>query len=233
LSIDVLRFILERLSKQYTVWLLLLMMKRRIVLFGGTFDPIHLGHTTVAAAAAEHIGAEKLIFIPAKRSPLKGFLPRASDGDRLEMIALATADDKSFEASDFELRKPAPSYTLETVQKFRAEYGDEVSIHWLIGADGVNDLAYWHMIVELIDACNLTTMYRAGCEPPSFAKCEAAWGRRRVEKLEQNIVQTPLIDISSTEIRWGLAEGRNVSKMLHPAVYGYIRQRGLYQSQEK
>ena len=209
------------------------MTKRRIVLFGGTFDPIHLGHTTVAADAAKHIGAEKLVFIPAKRSPLKGFLPKANDDDRLEMITLATADEKSFQVSDFELQKPAPSYTLETVLKFQQEYGDEASIYWLIGADGVDDLAYWHMIVELVDACNLTTMYRAGCELPDFTKFEAMWGRRRVDKLRQNIIQTPLVDISSTEIRKRLTDGLNVSTMLHPAVSDYISQHGLYRSQEK
>jgi len=202
------------------------MAKRRIVLFGGTFDPIHLGHTTVAADAARLIGAEKLVFIVAKRSPLKGFLPKASDDERLEMITLATADEKSFE-------KPAPSYTLETVRKFQKEYEGKASIYWLIGADGVDDLAHWHMIIELIDVCNLTTMYRAGCEPPDFIKFEAIWGRLRVDKLQRNIVQTPLVDISSTEIRKRLAEGRDVSIMLHPAVSGYIRQNGLYQSQEK
>ena len=209
------------------------MVERRIILFGGTFDPVHLGHTTVAAEAVIKIGAERAVFIPAKRSPLKGFLPKADDRDRLEMIALATADEKSFEVSDFELSKSAPSYTLETVEKFRDKYGDEASIHWLIGADGVNDLTYWHMIAELIDACNLTTMYRAGCEPPSFTRFEALWGRERVEKLERNIVETSLIDISSTEIRKRLAEGSDVSRMLHPAVYGYICKHGLYRLQEE
>ncbi len=209
------------------------MTKRRIVLFGGTFDPIHLGHTKVAADAAKQIGAEKLVFIPAKRSPLKGFAPRASDDDRLEMITLATADEKSFQVSDFELQKPAPSFTLETVRKFQKEHGGEASIYWLIGADGVDDLAYWHMIVELIDACNLTTMYRAGCEPPNFGKFESIWGRGRVEKLQRNVVQTPLVNISSTEIRKRLAEGLDVSTMLHPAVLAHISQHGLYQSQGK
>ncbi|MHC4580140.1 MAG: nicotinate-nucleotide adenylyltransferase [Planctomycetota bacterium] len=209
------------------------MTKRRIVLFGGTFDPIHLGHTTVAGDAAKRIGAEKLVFVPAKRSPLKGFLPEASDDDRLAMITLATAGEESFEVSDFELQKPAPSYTLETVQKFQKEHGDEASIYWLIGADSVDDLAYWHMVVELIDACNLTTMQRAGCRSPDFAKFEAVWGRRRVDKLQRNVVRTPLVDISSTEIRRRLAEGLDVSRMLHPGVWGYIRQHGLYRSQEK
>jgi nicotinate-nucleotide adenylyltransferase len=207
----------------------LFMNKRKIALFGGTFDPIHLGHTSVAADARRRVGAEKIIFIPAKRSPLKGFLPRASDADRFNMIALAIAGEKSFEVSDYELSKPAPSYTLETVRKFQNDFGGETAIHWLVGADGVDDLVYWHRIAELIDACHLTTMYRAGCEPPDFTRFEGRWGRRRVEKLQQDIVQTPLIDISSTEIRRRLAAGDDTTNMLHPAVADYIRERKLYQ----
>ena len=208
------------------------MIKKTIALFGGSFDPIHLGHTTVAAEAAKHIRAEKIVFVPAKRSPLKGFLPRAGDDDRFKMIALAIAGEKNFEVSDFELKKPAPSYTLETVRKFQKDYGDQASIHWLIGADGVDDLAYWYKIVELIDACTLTTMYRAGCEPPNFARFEDIWGRRRVEKLSQNIVETPLINISSTEIRKRITAGQDALNMLHPAVWSYIRENGLYQTEE-
>jgi nicotinate-nucleotide adenylyltransferase len=206
------------------------MAKRKIALFGGTFDPIHLGHTTVAADALEHIGAEKIIFVPAKRSPLKGFLPRANDNHRLNMISLAIAGEKNFQVSDYELKRPAPSYTLETIRKFQADYAGETSIHWLIGADGIDDLMYWYKIAELIDACNLTTMYRAGCEPPDFAKFEEIWGRQRIEKLQRNIIQTPLVDIRSTEIRNLIAKNGDFSKMLHPAVAAYIRENGLYQS---
>ena len=209
------------------------MAQRTIALFGGTFDPIHLGHTTVTSDAAKHIGAEKIIFIPAKHSPLKGNLPKANDTHRYKMITLAIAGEKSFEVSDCELKKPAPSYTLETVKQFQADYGSDTSIHWLIGADSIDDLAYWYQIVELIDACNLTTMYRAGCEPPNFAGFESFWGRHRVEKLQRNVVQTPLVDISSTKIRDGLTSGRDVTDMLHPAVADYIRKHGLYQSESK
>lgn len=208
------------------------MARRIIALFGGTFDPIHLGHTTVAADAAEHIGAEKIVFVPAKRSPLKGFLPRANDNDRLNMISLAIAGENNFQLSDCELKRPAPSYTLATIRKFQADYGSETSIHWLIGADSVDDLTYWYKIAELIDACILTTMYRAGCEPPDFAKFEEIWGRERIEKLQRNIIQTPLVDISSTEIRNRIAVNGDITKMLHPAVTDYIRKNGLYQSKE-
>ncbi len=209
------------------------MENRKIALFGGTFDPIHLGHTTVAADAAEHIGAEKIIFIPAKRSPLKGFFPKAGDIDRLKMIALAIADNKDFQVSDCELQRPEPSYTLETVRQFQAEFGGETSIYWLIGADSIDELQLWRGTTELIDECNLSTMFRAGCKPPNFAKFEDIWGSERVEKLQRNVIQTSLIDISSTEIRDRLSAGDNVNDMLHPDVADYIRKNGLYHSGTK
>jgi len=209
------------------------MAKRKIILFGGTFDPIHLGHTTVAAVAAERIGAEKIVFIPAKCSPLKGSPPETNDNDRFAMIALAIAGNKNFELTDYELKKAEPSYTLETVRQFQTDYGSETSIHWLVGADSIDELPHWYGIVELIDACNLSVMYRAGCEHPDFAKFTAIWGSGRVEKLQQNVIKTPLIDISSTEIRNRLAAGQDVTDMLAPPVADYIRKHNLYKSNPK
>ena len=207
------------------------MAKRKIALFGGTFDPIHLGHIAVAADAAKQIGAEKIIFVPAKRSPLKGFSPKASDEHRLAMVALAIAGNENLEVSDCELNKPAPSYTLQTVRQFQTDYGHEALIYWLVGADGVDDLQHWYGIEELIDACNLCTMSRAGCERPDYGKFEGLWGRQRVEKLQRCIIQTPLVDVSSTEIRKRLAAGADVSGMLAPAVADYIRKHALYREQ--
>jgi nicotinate-nucleotide adenylyltransferase len=205
------------------------MAQRRIALFGGSFDPIHRGHTEVARAATEQIQAEKLIFIPAKCSPLKRLSPHASDEDRLNMVTLATAGDKTFEVSDCELRRPAPSFTLDTVRLFQRRYGPEAAIHWLLGADSVKDLVHWYEIEELIDECNLTTMLRAGYAPPDFDRFEPRWGERRIAKLKQNVVQTPLIDVSSTEVRRRLASREDVAGMLHPDVIRYIREHRLYQ----
>lgn len=204
------------------------MAKRTIALFGGTFDPIHLGHTRVAKSAARQIGAEEVVFIPAKCSPLKGFLPNATDDDRLRMIELATQDDDGFSVSDCELHRPAPSYTLDTVRLFQQKYGDDTSIYWLIGADSVDDLVLWHRIGELIDACNLAVMVRGGYEAPSFEQHLHVLGRDRVEKLRKNVIETPSIDISSTEVRRRLAAEEDASDLLCPAVLDYIRQRGLY-----
>ena len=204
------------------------MTKRNLALFGGTFDPIHLGHTTVAAAAAKNIGADELIFVPAKQSPLKDPAPKATDSRRFEMIALAIAHNKNFHVSDYELSKPKPSYTLETVRHFQADYGPNTSIYWLVGADSADELPRWYGIEKLIDQCNLCLMYRAGFKPPDFAPFTDIWGPHRVQKLHQNIIKTPLIDISSTQIRDRLAAGLDVSNMLHPPVEDYIRKLGLY-----
>jgi nicotinate-nucleotide adenylyltransferase len=209
------------------------MAKRKIALFGGTFDPVHLGHTTVAAEAIKQIGADKIIFIPAKCSPLKGLFPKASVTDRFAMLALAIADDKNLEMSDYELRKAEPSYTIQTVRQFQTGFGSDTLIYWLIGADSVDELPLWYEITKLIDECNLSTMYRAGCNPPDFSKFKDIWGPERVEKLQHNVIQTPLIDMSSTEIRTRLAAGQDVTDMLHPNVADYIRKYNLYQPKEK
>ena len=203
-------------------------MTRRIALFGGTFDPIHLGHTTVADAAARQIGAEKVIFIPARISPLKGFFPFASDNDRLQMIDLAITGHEQFAASDCELKRPAPSYTLDTVRRFQRACGPGTHIHWLIGADGVGDLVHWHKIQELIDECFLTTMRRPGYPVPDFDRFESLWGPQRIAKLKRNVIETPLVDISSTEVRRRLAADEDTTGMLHPNVLRYIRAHKLY-----
>jgi nicotinate-nucleotide adenylyltransferase len=204
------------------------MSEKRTALFGGTFDPIHIGHTTVAAAAGEGIGSDKVIFVPARRSPLKAFFPEASDEDRLEMIKLATEGNGRFGFSDYELKKTGPSYTLETVRYFRQQLGNIVSIYWLIGADALEDLPHWYGITELIDECNLAVMHRAGFAPPDFSRYVSLWGEERVKKMQRNVVATPLVDISSTEVRRRLAAGREVGGMISPKVLQYIREHSLY-----
>jgi nicotinate-nucleotide adenylyltransferase len=203
------------------------MFEKKIILFGGTFDPVHKGHTAVAKAAAECIGAEKVIFIPTKHSPLKDFLPKASDADRMKMIALAISENENFQISDYELKKPERSYTLQTVRHFTNQYAG-VSIYWLVGADSVDDLPLWYGIEELIDECNVSVMFRAGFDKPDFRKFMDLWGSDRIEKLQKNIIETPLIDISSTQIRKILSAGGNADEMLNAKVAQYIHRGRLY-----
>lgn len=205
-------------------------MNNKVILFGGTFDPIHYGHMRVADCACEQICAEEVVLIPARRSPHKKTLPIANGSARVEMISLAIAGKKKFRVSDCELKRAKPSYTLDTIRHFRAEYGQGVRICWLVGADAVKDLADWHGIRELVDECNLCVMFRAGFERPDFRGLGGVLGPGRVAKLERKVVQTPLIDINSTEIRRKLACGADVSDMLEPKVLAYIKKNGLYGS---
>ena len=202
--------------------------KRRLALFGGTFDPIHLGHTAVAAHAGRQLAAEAVVFIPARRSPHKSAFPAATDADRVSMIALAIADHPGWQVSDCELNRPAPSYTLDTIRHFKTQCGDDATIYWLIGADAVRDLPYWHAIDQLLDLCTITAMYRAGCPRPDFSPFAGLWGTEHVKRLHDQVIETPLVDISSTLVRQRLAAGQDVSDVLHPAVLEYIQRRGLY-----
>ena len=205
------------------------MANKKTILFGGTFDPIHLGHTAVAAHTLEIIGADKIIFVPAKQSPLKKLSPKASDDARIKMISLVITGNNKFGVSDYELKKSQPSYTLETVRHFQDDFGSSTSLYWLLGADCIDELPHWYGIGELIEECNLCVMYRAGFKAPNFEKLPAIWDKEQIQKLQQNVIETPLIDINSTEIRNRLAAGEDVNDMLDPAVAEYINQHNLYQ----
>lgn len=200
----------------------------KIVLFGGTFDPVHCGHIKVAAHASEKIGADKVIFIPAKRSPHKKVFPVASDIDRFEMIQIAVADKDNFHVSDCELKRGDPSYTLDTVKYFRKQYLQACELYWLVGADTITDLDKWYCIEELVDICNLCVMYRAGFGRPDLKSLKETLGDDRVSKLEQNVIATPLIDVSSTAIREKNALGEDICGMVDENVLAYIKKTGLY-----
>ena len=203
-------------------------MMRKTALFGGTFDPVHNGHVEVAQFAAEKIGAEKVILVPAKRSPHKNSKPIACAEDRIKMISLAIAGRDNFEISDCEITRPEPSYTLDTVEYFRGKYDYEGELYLLIGADSLEDFAKWYKVMDLIDICNICVMLRAGVERPDFAHFVQIFGQRRSEKLSKNVIETPLINISSTDIRNKIAARQNVEKMVCPDVLKYITENGLY-----
>jgi nicotinate-nucleotide adenylyltransferase len=216
------------LSQEVTRGLLISMSQTKTALFGGTFDPIHRGHIDVARSALDIIGADKLIFVPARHSALKTTTPVASDADRLYMIRLAIAGIEGFGVSDWELKRPGPSYTIDTVRHFQQTLGSEMELYWLLGADSIGELPRWYKIQKLIDECFLSCMYRAGYEPPDFSRFTDSLGAERVKKLQDNIIETPLVDISSTQIRARLAKGQDADDMLKPKVAEYVREKKLY-----
>lgn len=205
------------------------MANKKIVLFGGTFDPIHVGHVAVANFAAAKIKAEKIFFIPSKHSPLKKIKPSASSLDRSKMISLALRDYKNTAVSDCELNRSGPSYTIDTVKFFRSEYGRNAELYWLIGADCLADITNWYQIKTLLDECVFTVMTRAGVMLPDLDCLIDKLGKDRVGKLQQNVIKTPLVNVSSTEVRKRLSQNIDVSEMICPAVEKYIHTNRLYQ----
>ena len=205
------------------------MMKKRIALFGGTFDPIHLAHTKVVHTAVDYLQADRAVFIPAKRSPLKDSFPQATDEQRICMIKYAIAGNQRFDVSDYELKGPAPSFTLNTVKHFKATFGPATSLYWLMGADAVRDLCKWYGVNELLDLCTLTTMVRPCCPKPDFSRFNPVLGRKKVKQLQANLLETPLINISSTQVRALLSQGKDASHFLAPEVYAYIKKERIYQ----
>lgn len=203
-------------------------MENGIILFGGTFDPIHLGHLQAAAAARRHLGAERVIFIPARRSPCKQEPPDASEEDRLRMVELAIEGNEAFDVSDCEFHRPPPSYTVDTVQEFRERLGSEAELFWLLGADAVKDLPHWYQIDRLMELCRMAVMYRAGYPKPDFSIYKPYFTPRQIQSLEENVIPVPLVDISSSEIRRRLACGQDVSDRVPAPVAEYIRRRRLY-----
>jgi len=145
-----------------------------------------------------------------------------------EMLSLAIKGHENCEIGDYELKRPSPSYSIDTIRYYKSLYGDNILLYWLIGSDSIEQLNQWHEITSLIDECNLVTMYRAGYKKPDFSKYKTLWGTERINKLEKNIIQTPLINISSSQIRQAIAEGKDVTKILHPDVAEYIAKHGLY-----
>jgi nicotinate-nucleotide adenylyltransferase len=203
-------------------------MKRKIILFGGSFDPIHNGHLIVARCAIEHIGADELVLIPARCSPHKKVFPEAIAIDRLKMIELAIAGEKVMRVSDCEINREPPSYTIDTVHYFRKEYGNKAQLYWLVGVDMLKDLPRWYRIDELLDECNLCLMMRPGVKRLKLDEFVKDFGQERVRKLEQNTIPNPLIDVSSTEIRRRVGMGEDISQMVHLAVMAYIMEHHLY-----
>jgi nicotinate-nucleotide adenylyltransferase len=206
------------------------MTSRGLILFGGSFDPVHQGHLTMAQFALNYLHAEQLIFIPAARSPLKTPEPAASGQHRMDMIRLAIEGQDAYQVSDCELIRTQPSYTIDTVNQFRNQYGPNVPLYWLVGADALSELGRWMRIEELLDLCRVCILYRAGFGVPSVEHLEGQLSASHIQQLVRDVIATPLVDVSSTQIRAKIALGQDVGGLLPPSVLGFIREKGLYNS---
>ena len=186
----------------------------RIALFGGTFDPIHNAHLTIAREAARQFNLSSVLFIPAAKPPHKWGVTRAPYEDRLRMVELACRDQPLFEASRLEAAAQN-SYSIETIERVRATLGKDQNLFFLIGSDAFAEIRTWHRWREVIRSVEFIVVSRPGCpyDIPDGA---------RVHRLEN--VNLP---VSSSEIRTKLAAG-DEHVDVPPAVFEYIREHCLY-----
>ena len=192
---------------------------KRLGIFGGTFDPIHIGHLVLAHQLREALRLDTVIVVPCSRSPHKpGYRP-APAGHRLRMARLALRGLDGFEVSDLEMRRRGPSYTVDTVRRIRRRHGTGVELWLLVGMDAYLEMEAWREPEVILRECRLGVACRPGYRAGRLRLAAGA----RVRFIEM----TPL-DISSTALRRRVRSGRSISFLVPAAVEAYIKRHGLY-----
>ena len=188
---------------------------KKVGIYGGSFDPIHHGHLILACEAREALNLEKIFFVPAAMSPFKT-RPTAANGDmRLKMLHAAIEGEERFGIDDCELRRPPPSWTIDTVLEIRKRETD-AEIYLLIGEDTVATLDRWRRFDELNKLVRFLVLDRTGSQTQS----------------DYQIVRRK-IDISATDIRKRVAHGQSIRYLVPPAVEEIIQREKLYREQSR
>lgn len=197
----------------------------KIGVLGGTFDPIHNGHLIIAEEARVKLGLERVIFVPAGKPWLKEHRNIAPGEHRLEMIRLAIASNPHFSVSTVDLERAGPSYTVHTLPDVRRELGGEVDFYFILGVDALAGLPSWKEPEGVVDMCYLVAARRPGSGALDLESLE-----RSIPGISSHIIllDNPLIDISSTDIRQRVAAGLPITNLVPDAVERYIREKGLY-----
>jgi nicotinate-nucleotide adenylyltransferase len=194
----------------------------RLGLFGGTFDPIHIGHLILAEQCREACGLDRVWFVVAGAPPHKQG-DRTPLAHRLEMVRLAIAGHQAFEVSDLEARRPGPHYSVDTLKAVhRDRPGDE--LFFLIGADSLVDLPTWRDPAGIARLATIVVVNRPGMEEVDpAALADLGPGSKPLQS-----VTIPPIGIASKDLRRRLAEGKSIRYMVPRGVEAYIEAQGLY-----
>ena len=200
-------------------------MPTRIGLFGGTFDPPHLGHLILASEAQSQLELDRLLWVLTPEPPHKLDQTITPAEHRLAMVGLAIADNTAFELSRLELDRPGPHFTVDTI-KLVAQQNPQAEIVPIIGGDSLNDMPTWHEPQEIVYACHWIGVMRRPHEEPQLDELE-----RELPGISSKVhyVDAPLLEIASREIRSRIAEGKSVRYYLPSRVYEYIKEHHLYQ----
>lgn len=200
---------------------------RRIGVLGGTFDPPHYGHLILAEQARELLALDQLLLLPAAQPWRKSDRAVTPAAARLALLRLAVADDPYFAVSPMEIERGGPTYTVETLAALRETLGPAASLVFILGRDALLDLPNWRDPAGILALASLGVAARGGLPGAELTALNAALPGLR-ERL--TVVPMPQIDISSTDIRRRVAEGRSIRFLTPPAVIVAIVEEGLYRS---
>jgi len=199
------------------------MIKKGI--FGGTFDPIHNGHLSIAYEAMNYLELSKILFMPSGNPPHKVKTDKADASIRYELIKMAIRDEKHFEINSYEIERKELSYTYITVEHFKKLEPDTLW-YFITGVDCLMELDTWKSADRIFNCCNLVVFNR-----PGFSLDDIIKEKEKNEKIygrEIIFIDLPLLDISSREIKKKVKEGKRVDYLMPEGVYNTIMEMGLY-----
>jgi nicotinate-nucleotide adenylyltransferase len=194
-------------------------LRGRTGLFGGTFNPIHLGHLRVAEEALRQFGLRKIVFLPTGQPPHRAVDEGVPGEARYAMVSLAVDGHAGFAVSRAEIDRVGPCYTVDTVEAMKNEHPEGVA--YIVGADIFARIETWHDWPRLLTSCPFIVAPRPGIHPTAF-------GGSPFDRAELFFLQMPLISVSSSDVRRCYRDGLPTAGMVPPAVDRWIRAHGLY-----
>jgi nicotinate-nucleotide adenylyltransferase len=195
----------------------------KVGLYFGSFNPIHIGHMAIAGYMTEYAGHDQVWFVVSPHNPLKNKETLLTDHQRLHMVNLAIGDNVRLKASDIEFKLPVPSYTIDTLTYLNEKYPkNEFAL--VMGEDNLYTLHKWKNVNELISKCSIYIYPRPDSVKPSSLMLDQI-----ISKADIHHVDAPLMEISGTFIREGIANGKDMSYFLPPAVWKYIQEMHFYE----
>ena len=200
-----------------------------IGILGGTFDPVHVGHLRIAEEARVRLELSRVLFVPAGQPWLKADEAIALPIHCVEMVRRAIAGNPYFELSTTEVDRPGPSYTVDTVAVLQQQLGAEASFFFLLGWDSLAELPRWKEPDKLVQMCRLVAVPRPDFSPPDLEALESS-----IPGVTQSVVllDMPLVDVSSSDIRKRVAQGLSIQGLVPGDVEEYIKEQQLYRQGE-
>lgn len=199
----------------------------RIGIMGGTFNPIHQGHLMLAQKAYEQFELDKVLVIPNKLPAYKDQDELLDSKQRSRMVQLAIADYPYMEFSDLELTRSGPTYTIDTLQSLKQEYPED-DFYFILGGDSLADLHKWRAYKEILTLTVILCARRNDADVPELEQIKL-WLEAEVAEAQIYIMDTPMMNISSTEIREQLQSGEKAPQGIPEAVLTFIQEYDLYQ----